>query len=115
MFRRSTSTAPTIARTGGAAPEAALGTAVDERSGSRRRHARRAREQEVVDEAALRARLERVHRRLEEVGSVQLAGRTHAIDNDTARRDPLTRPFAAPVDGRIPRRRVDTAAMPRPA
>lgn len=60
---------------------------------TRARHSRRERRREAVDTAARQARLDRVHRRLVEVGSVQVT-RPQAIDTDTARRDPLTRPFA---------------------
>ena len=63
---------------------------------ARARHSRRERRREAVDTAARQARLERVNRRLVEVGSVQVT-RPQAIDNDTARRDPLTRPFSAPA------------------
>jgi hypothetical protein len=115
MFRRSTSTASTLAptRARGDARRDPADELADERR--RTRHTRRVRQRKAVDEAALQARLDRVHRRLAEVGSVQLTGRAHAIDNDTARRDPLTRPFSAPVDGPVPGRRTDTAAMSRPA
>jgi hypothetical protein len=114
MFRRSTSTASTLAPAR-ARRDAGRGTEELAAERGRARHARRARQRKAVDEAALQARLDRVHRRLAEVGSVQVTGRAHAIDNDTARRDPLTRPFSAPADGPAPRRRTDTAAMPRPA
>ena len=117
MFRRATSTGSTIVRTGG--------TAVDEtgprehgtgRSAGRARHTRRARQREAVDIAALQARVDRVHRRLAEVGSVQVA-RPHAIDNETARRDPMTRPFVAPGAPVAPRRggSPSTATLARPA
>jgi hypothetical protein len=108
MFRRSTTTA-TRSRD---AEDALLAEAG---RGLRGRHTRRAREQQAVDEAALAARLERVNRRLAEVGSVQVTGRAGAIDNDAARRDPLTRPFASGDGSRVLRRRTDTAAMPRSA
>ncbi|GAA4807820.1 hypothetical protein GCM10023200_51860 [Actinomycetospora chlora] len=111
MFRRSTSTARSAARR--TEDEDAL--LAEAGRGLRGRHTRRARQQEAVDTAALQARLERVHRRLAEVGSVQVRTRTGAIDTEAARRDPLTRPFA-PADGeRVLRRRTDTAALPRPA
>lgn len=105
MFRRSSSTATT----GSATTTSAI-------SGSHRRRAvRRARQREVVDDAALRARLDRMNRRLAEVSSVQVTARAQGIDNDTARRDPLTRPFSAPIDGPVPPRRVEAAEMARPA
>jgi hypothetical protein len=63
---------------------------------ARARHSRRERRREAVDTAARQARLDRVNRRLVEVGSVQVT-RPQAIDTDTARRDPLTRPFSAPA------------------
>lgn len=101
MFRRSSTTATTTS-------SAVAGS-------HRRRAVRRARQREVVDDAALRARLDRMNRRLAEVSSVQVTARTQGIDNDAARRDPLTRPFSAPVDGPVPPRRVDTPEMARPA
>lgn len=97
MFRRSSSTTQTPTPT------------------HRRRDVRRARRREATDDAALRARLDRMNRRLAEVGSIQVTARTQGIDNDAARRDPLTRPFSAPVDGPLPRNRADTAEMARPA
>lgn len=122
MFRRSSTTArstrPALASVGGAgsdAPEehdAAAPTVGP-------RHTRRARRRRADDDAALRARLDRVHRRLAEVGSVQVTGHVHAIDTAAARRDPLTRPFAATLPGadrdRNPARRSATAPLPRPA
>jgi hypothetical protein len=103
MFRRS--------------PSTAAATDTDPGRGDRRRtrQDRRARQRRALDDAALQARLARVHRRLAEVGSVDVTGRGHAIDNEAARRDPMTRPFAAPTGARAPRRRTDTAAMARPA
>jgi hypothetical protein len=82
MFRRSSSTATTSSSVAGS---------------HRRRAVRRARQREVVDDAALRARLDRMNRRLAEVSSVQVTARAQGIDNDAARRDPLTRPFSAPA------------------
>ncbi|GAA4903792.1 hypothetical protein EV188_10468 [Actinomycetospora succinea] len=126
MFRRSTTTrsvrpaALALATPAGEGPDAdAEGTP----SVVGPRHTRRARQRKADDAAALRARLDRVHRRLAEVGSVQVTGHVHAIDNDTARRDPLTRPFAAPfgtplpgaADEQAPARRSVTAPLPRPA
>ncbi|WP_285653575.1 hypothetical protein [Actinomycetospora sp. NBRC 106375] len=111
MFRRSTSSAALSVSPEEEAPESVAGA----------RHTRRAQQQQASNEAALKARLERVHRRLAEVGSVQVTGRVHAIDNDAARRDPLTRPFALPDGAPMPRHRTatptkpTTAAMPRPA
>lgn len=126
MFRRSTTT------TRSARPAALTAVAtVDDHDGAvgegtpsvGPRHTRRARQRKADDAAALRARLDRVHRRLAEVGSVQVTGHVHAIDNDTARRDPLTRPFASPFGARRsgaageagPARRSVTAPLPRPA
>ncbi len=100
MFRRSSSTSTTSSAVGGS---------------HRRRAVRRARQREVIDDSALRARLDRMNRRLAEVSSIQVTARAQGIDSDTARRDPLTRPFSAPVDGPVLPRRVDTAEMARPA
>ncbi|PVZ04285.1 hypothetical protein [Actinomycetospora cinnamomea] len=113
MFRRPTSTAAT---TGTTLRPRRVGDDADrrdhvERAARRARHSRRARRREAVDTAALQARLDRVHRRLVEVGSVQVATRPQAIDNDTARRDPLTRPFVAPR----PMRGTAPLAVPRSA
>ncbi len=104
MFRRSSSTATTSSAVAGS---------------HRRRAVRRARQREVVDDAALRARLDRMNRRLAEVSSVQVTARAQGIDNDAARRDPLTRPFGAPLSDAAreqgPARRSVTAPLPRPA
>jgi hypothetical protein len=106
MFRRPTSTATAlrVRRTG----DDTARRDQDERAVPRARHSRQARRREAVDTAAMQARLDRVHRRLVEVGSVQVAARPQAIDNDAARRDPLTRPFSAP------RPRRGTGPLPVP-
>lgn len=91
------------------------------------RHTRRAHRRQADDAAALRARLDRMHRRLAEVGSVQVKGHVHAIDTVAARRDPLTHPFAAPwadpwdapqpgaAGEQAPARRSVTGPLSRPA
>lgn len=122
MFRRSSTTASS------ARPAALLAAAPldegpegddDTATATGPRHARRARQRQADDAAALRARLDRVHRRLAEVGSVQVTGHVHAIDNAAARRDPLTRPFGSPFSAAAgehgPARRSVTAPLPRPA
>jgi len=98
MFRRPTTSGTTALRT----PEddwtdrRDRGGEHDDRAARRARHSRRQRRREAVDTAALQARLDRVHRRLVEVGSVQVS-RPQGIDNDAARRDPMTQPFTAPA------------------
>ncbi|MEJ2862516.1 hypothetical protein [Actinomycetospora flava] len=122
MFRRPTTTARS-ARSAAllAAPPADEAPDGDDGASATAgpRHTRRARQRQADDAAALRARLDRVHRRLAEVGSVQVTGHVHAIDNATARRDPLTRPFAAAFPDAVgeqrPARRSVTAPLPRPA
>ncbi|MDD7937640.1 hypothetical protein PHK61_04295 [Actinomycetospora lutea] len=126
MFRRSTTTARSV-RSVRPAALAAVGPAGEgdtaahdgAPSAAGPRHTRRARQRKADDVAALRARLDRVHRRLAEVGSVQVTGHVHAIDNATARRDPLTRPFGSPLSAVVPdgtpARRTTTAPLPRPA
>jgi len=129
MFRRSSSTATTTPalpdhgavddRTGGAVtgPDAGHrpGGLSGLRESHRRRAVRRARLRDAADDAALRARVDRMQRRLAQVGAVQVTPRHHGIDNDAARRDPMTRPFSMPVDGPRGDRRIDTAALARPA
>lgn len=129
MFRRPTSTARSARPAAPSAGPADDGDAVGPDHGelvagratdraAAHRHSRRIRQQESVDEALLRARLERVDRRLAEVGSVHVTARAHAIDNDAARRDPLTRPFASPVPAtprHTPPHRPANAPLPRPA
>ncbi|MEJ2887824.1 hypothetical protein [Actinomycetospora aeridis] len=121
MFRRSTRPTPLFpadAATEGTA-EGAAGSAGSAAQDAGPRHTRRARQRKADDAAALRARLERVERRLAEVGSVQVTAHGSAIDNAVARRDPLTRPFAAPLPrpvGELPgARRSVTAPLRRPA
>lgn len=130
MFRRSTSTIRSArpAALLAAAPADDRDTPGHDTAGSTPslagpRHARRARQRQADDAAALRARLDRVHQRLAEVGSVQVTGHVHAIDNAAARRDPLTCPIAAPfgtprsrATGEAgPARRSVTAPLRRPA
>ncbi|GAA4864012.1 hypothetical protein [Actinomycetospora straminea] len=109
MFRRSTTTTRTRRST---ALRADVVDIKQEDAGPR--HTRRAKQRRAVDDAALQARLDRVHRRLAEVGAVRVTGGAHVIGNEDARRDPLTRPFAA-VDGVPAARRSHTAPLPRPA
>ena len=118
MFRRPTSTGTTALLThddDGADDAGRRGQhgRQREREARRARHSRRQRRREAVDSAALQARLDRVHRRLVEVGAVQVSARPQGIDDDTARRDPLTRPFAAPV--RRPVRPTAPLEVPRSA
>ena len=122
MFRRSTTTTRSVRPAALAAVTLADEGDTAGRGGTTvagPRHTRRARQRKADDAAALRARLDRVHRRLAEVGSVQVTGHVHAIDNAAARRDPLTRPFGSPLSGAAreqgPARRSVTAPLPRPA
>lgn len=112
MFRRSTTTTRARRSTAVLGHGDTVDTLGPEDAGPR--HTRRAKQRKAIDDAALQARLDRVHRRLAEVGSVRVTGRAHVIGNEDARRDPLTRPFAA-VDGVPAARRSHTAPLPHPA
>ena len=93
MFRRPTADSTSSTRSTDSAVTDTADAA--DAPGGRARHSRRSQRREAADSAALQARLDRVAQRLAEVGAVRLPLRPEVIDNDAARRDPLTRPFAS--------------------
>lgn len=122
MFRRQSSTSPanpgaadldpagrglvTLEPRGTSRREPAPGTGAETpgRQPRHTRHTRRAQAREAADAAArqareaadaaaAQARLQRVQQRLADVGSAPMSRKPAVIDDDAARRDPMTRPF----------------------